>query len=71
MNHAHPLDLFGSEEAKLDLLDGAQGRLGVGEVDVRHGDGWRRVEALLGKVAGGSVDEDSARKSDLQAVLDA
>lgn len=48
MNHAHPLDLFWSEETKLDLLDGAQRRLGVWEENVRHVDGSRcRVKALL------------------------
>lgn len=37
MHHAHPFDLLWREETKLDLLDGAQRRLGVGKVNVRHG----------------------------------
>lgn len=39
MDHTHALDLFGREKTKLDLLDGAQRRLGVREVNVRHDDG--------------------------------
>ena len=42
MNYTHPLNLFGGEKTKLDLLDGAQRRLGVREVDVRHDDGCCR-----------------------------
>lgn len=61
MNHTHPLDLFRGKETKLDLLDGAQRRLGVWEENVRHGDGSRRrVKALLEGMAGGSVGEVSA-----------
>lgn len=36
MAHTHALDLFRREKTKLDLLDGAQRRLGVREEDVRH-----------------------------------
>lgn len=36
MHHTHPLDLLGGEETKLDFLDRAQRRLGIGKVDVRH-----------------------------------
>lgn len=40
MNHTHALDLLGRKKAELDLLDGAQRRLGEGKEDVRHvGDG--------------------------------
>lgn len=40
MNHTHALDLLRRKKTELDLLDGAQGRLGEGEEDVRHvGDG--------------------------------
>lgn len=37
MNHTHPLDLLRGKQTELNLLDGAQRRLGVGEVDIRHG----------------------------------
>jgi hypothetical protein len=36
MHHTHPLDLLRRQESKLDLLDRAQWRLGVREVNVRH-----------------------------------
>ena len=36
MDHTHALNLFGGEETELDLLDGAQRRLGVWEENVRH-----------------------------------
>ena len=48
MDHTHALDLLGGEETKLNLLDGAQRRLGVREVNVRHdGDSLMR-EKLVG-----------------------
>lgn len=48
MDHTHALDLFGGEEAKLNLLDGAQRRLGVREVNVRHDDGGLMRKKLAG-----------------------
>lgn len=36
VDHTHALDLLGSEETKLNLLNGAQRRLGVWEENVRH-----------------------------------
>lgn len=43
VHHTHPFDLLWREETKLDLLDCAQWRLGVWEVDVRHFGGRSRV----------------------------
>lgn len=36
MDHTHALDLLGGEETKLNLLNGAQRRLGVWKENVRH-----------------------------------
>lgn len=41
VDHTHPFDLLRRKETKLDLLYRAQRRLRVGEVNVRHGDGYR------------------------------
>ena len=41
VDHTHPFDLLRRKETKLDLLNRAQRRLGVGKVNVRHGDGCR------------------------------
>jgi hypothetical protein len=49
MHHTHPLDFFGREETKLNLLDRAQWRLGVWKVDVRH-DGDERCDRDYVKV---------------------
>ena len=48
MDDTHALDLFGGEETKLNLLDGAQRRLGVREVNVRHGGGGSMRKKLVG-----------------------
>lgn len=48
MNHTHALDLFGGKKTKLNLLDGAQWRLGVREVNVRHDGGCSECEKLFG-----------------------
>ena len=39
MYNTHPFEFLRSEETELDLLDGAQRRLGIREKDIRHGDG--------------------------------
>lgn len=36
MYDTHALDFFGSKQTELDLLDGAQRRLGIWEENVRH-----------------------------------
>lgn len=36
MSHAHIFDLLGREKAELDLLNRAQRRAGVVEVEIRH-----------------------------------
>jgi hypothetical protein len=48
MNYTHALNLLGGEETKLDLLDGAQRRLGVREVNIRHGGGCSMRKKLVG-----------------------
>lgn len=63
MDHAHPLDLLRREKTELNLLDGAQRRLGVGEVNVRHVGDYRRAKTLLGRdAADGTVDGNSASR---------
>lgn len=47
MDYTHALDLFGGEETKLNLLDGAQRRLGIREVNVRHGGGGLMRKKLV------------------------
>lgn len=47
MDDTHPFDLIRREETKLDLLDRAQRRLGVWEVDVGHLDGRCCGDALV------------------------
>jgi hypothetical protein len=48
MDDTHALDLFGGEETKLNLLDGAQRRLGVREVNIRHGGGGSMRKKVVG-----------------------
>lgn len=43
MADAHVLDFLGRKQSKLDLLDDAQRRIRVHEVEIRHDGGWMGV----------------------------
>ena len=62
MNHAHAFDLFRREETELNLLNGAQRRLGVGKVNVRHRGGRRRCSARGCWLRGRSCDRSCPRR---------
>jgi hypothetical protein len=65
LHNAHALDLLRGEQAKLDLLDGLEGRVRVREVEIRHLCGcvgwrvgecrlWRGTQGVLSKGMGWS-----------------
>lgn len=65
MDHTHALNFLGGEKTKLNLLDGAQWRLGEREENVRHRDVIR-----CESTSGSGIDELGRTSADLGITKD-